>query len=68
MFPSFASSELEWGTATSDLAELANFALLYKQELTSLQHIKVDVVIVIDHLTRHLPVPVVFCKSWQVRA
>ncbi|KZP32558.1 hypothetical protein FIBSPDRAFT_1036711 [Athelia psychrophila] len=62
---SVASSELEWGTTTTDLAELANFAFLYKQELASLQHIQVDVVIVIDHLARHLPVPTIFCKSWK---
>ncbi|KZP13559.1 hypothetical protein FIBSPDRAFT_131739 [Athelia psychrophila] len=62
---SFASHEIEWGTGTVDLAVLHNFCLLFKQESTSLQHIRIDTVIVIDHMARHLPVPTVFCKSWQ---
>ncbi|KZP05385.1 hypothetical protein FIBSPDRAFT_355117 [Athelia psychrophila] len=62
---SFALYELEWGTGTGNLAELHNFSLLFKQESTSLQHIRIDTVIVVDHLARQLPIPIVFCKSWQ---
>lgn len=59
--------ELERGMGEETLAELANFHFLLEQESASLQHIKVDAVIVIDHLGRNLPVPLIFCSSWQVR-
>ncbi|KZP10891.1 hypothetical protein FIBSPDRAFT_937825 [Athelia psychrophila] len=62
---SFASHELEWGMGTGDLTELHSFSLLVKQESISLQHIRVDTVIVVDHLGRHLPVPTIFCDSRQ---
>ncbi|KZP09482.1 hypothetical protein FIBSPDRAFT_239273 [Athelia psychrophila] len=62
---SVASAELKWGMGTADFAALHNFCLLFKQESTSLQHIRIDTVIVVDHLARHLPVPTIFCKLWQ---
>ncbi|KZP09489.1 hypothetical protein FIBSPDRAFT_900503 [Athelia psychrophila] len=63
---SFASAELEWGTGTGNLTELHNFFVLFKQESTSLQHIRMDTVIVINHLACPLPVPTIFCKLWQI--
>ncbi|KZP08420.1 hypothetical protein FIBSPDRAFT_1052392 [Athelia psychrophila] len=44
---------------------LADFYSLFAQESASLRHIQVDTVIVIDHLGRNLPVPTIFCNSWQ---
>ncbi|KZP08415.1 hypothetical protein FIBSPDRAFT_262250 [Athelia psychrophila] len=44
---------------------LAEFYSLFAQESASLRHIHIDTVIVIDHLGRNLPVPTIFCKSWQ---
>jgi hypothetical protein len=32
----------------------------------SLRHIQVNKVLVVDHLGRNIPVPAVFCSTWQV--
>ncbi|KZP22171.1 hypothetical protein FIBSPDRAFT_931195 [Athelia psychrophila] len=58
--------ELKRGQLGKDtLDELAKFYVELEQESTSLRHIKVDTVIVQDHLGRDLPVPMIFCTSSQ---
>ncbi|KZP18388.1 hypothetical protein FIBSPDRAFT_1046259 [Athelia psychrophila] len=71
---SFASCILALGRAAwpeleqrpqAEAVALADFYSLLQQESASLRHIKVDTVIVVDHLGRNLPVPKIFCNSWQ---
>ncbi|KZP12973.1 hypothetical protein FIBSPDRAFT_936589 [Athelia psychrophila] len=71
---SFASCILALGRAAwpeleqrpqAEAVALADFYSLLQQEWASLRHIKVDTVIVVDHLGRNLPVPKIFCNSWQ---
>jgi hypothetical protein len=45
---------------------LKDFHAYLKQGPTYLHHIQVDKVLVIDHLGRNIPVPVIFCSTWQV--
>ncbi|KAF7982771.1 hypothetical protein HWV62_26680 [Athelia sp. TMB] len=44
---------------------LAEFYTRLTQETASLRHIKVDMLMVVDHLGRNLPVPMMFCHNWQ---
>ncbi|KZP31645.1 hypothetical protein FIBSPDRAFT_813169 [Athelia psychrophila] len=57
--------ELKRGLGKETLEELEVFYEELKRETASLQHIKIDTVIVIDHLGRSLPVPMIFCISPQ---
>ncbi|KZP22985.1 hypothetical protein FIBSPDRAFT_465289 [Athelia psychrophila] len=56
---------LRWGLGKETLEELEFFYEELKRETTSLQHMKVDTIIVLDHLGRSLPVPRIFCISPQ---
>ncbi|KAF7969479.1 hypothetical protein HWV62_27275 [Athelia sp. TMB] len=50
-----------------DVAALAAFYGILERDAAHLQHIKIDVIYVIDHLNRTLPVPTMFCDSWEVK-
>ncbi|KZP33473.1 hypothetical protein FIBSPDRAFT_308062 [Athelia psychrophila] len=57
--------ELKRGQGQETLDELAKFYVELEQESTTLRHIKVDAVILQDHLGRELHVPMIFCMSSQ---
>ncbi|KZP33717.1 hypothetical protein FIBSPDRAFT_204293 [Athelia psychrophila] len=57
--------ELGRGQGQETLDKLAEFYVQLEQESTSLRHIKVDAIIVQDHLGRNLHVPMIFCASSQ---
>ncbi|KZP15430.1 hypothetical protein FIBSPDRAFT_81749 [Athelia psychrophila] len=57
--------ELKRGLGKETLEELELFYEELKRETTSLQHMKVDTIIVLDHLGRSLPIPMIFCISPQ---
>ncbi|KZP26726.1 hypothetical protein FIBSPDRAFT_1040489 [Athelia psychrophila] len=61
---SAAWPELDRGQGETTVV-LADFYSLFEQEAASLRHIPLDAVIVIDHLGRNLPMPTMFCNSWQ---
>ncbi|KZP08602.1 hypothetical protein FIBSPDRAFT_938930 [Athelia psychrophila] len=63
---SFAACILALGRGQGETdVVLADFYSLFEQEAASLRHIPLDAVIVIDHLGRNLPMPTMFCNSWQ---
>ena len=67
MASSAAWPEVEQGSGQETITRLAEFYCLLKQESTSLGHITVDTVTVVNHLRHEMPVPLVFCNSWPVR-
>ncbi|KAF7983557.1 hypothetical protein HWV62_21140 [Athelia sp. TMB] len=51
--------------STEALASLADMHHWLELESRTLQHIIVDTVTVVSHLGRDLPVPFIFCNSWE---
>lgn len=45
---------------------LKQFRALLTERLPSLGHIQVNAVKVVDHLGRIVPIPTVFCSTWEV--
>lgn len=62
---STAYPELEHVSGADPTAIIAFHSLL-EQEAAFLGHISVDTITVVDHLARKLPVPVIFCNSFDV--
>ena len=48
------------------LATLQRFHDLFSQRLPSLYHIKLHTVEIISHLGENIPVPTIFCSTWNV--
>lgn len=64
------SESVVWVELGNDLCtghlSLNQFHALLRQRLTSLRHIPVETVSVVDHLGRDIPVPTIFCSTWKV--
>lgn len=64
------SESVVWVELGNDLCtghlSLNQFHALLGQRLTSLHHISVETVSVVDHLGRDIPVPTIFCSTWKV--
>ena len=67
IIPSAAWPQLEPGSGQETLDRLAELYSRLELESTSLGHIIVDTVTVVNHLGMKLPVPLIFCSSWEVR-
>jgi hypothetical protein len=57
--------ELDCELRTGRLS-LEDFHAILHRGPTSLRHIQLNAVLVVDHLGRNLPVPTIFCSSWKV--
>jgi hypothetical protein len=45
---------------------IKDFFAYLSQGPSSLHHIQVDKILVVDHLGRNIPVPTIFCSTWRV--
>ena len=64
-----------WSVAWTDIGNelhtgfvsLTKFHALYSNRLPSMCHIKLDAVDVVSHLGYNIPIPAMFCVTWEVR-
>ena len=50
----------------TDHISLKYFHSRLRQGPLSLRHVQVDMITVVDHLGRNIPVPILFCSAWTV--